>query len=440
MGSTTRLSRRTVLKGISLSGAIARVGLPPLAGMFNSNGTAYAAEGSGKARSRSAIEARFVLWFNGNGIPERYWIPAETGSDYRMTPCLTPLQGFKNDIHIITGLDNGIARLPGPGNDHHRSMSGLMTGTSYTGRGAGGPSIDQIIANKIGGDSRFRSLQIGVCRESHGDSINANMSWAGYDRALPPETIPQNLFDRIFGGREEGWINRKRSILDFVLEDAKHLKADLGKPDQLRLDEHLTSIRDLERAVISLPPQNSKVTEPESEADIYDYPKIAKVQTDLLVHALAARQTRTATYMLTKCQGLTRFPWLGHTALRHHDYTHANSSTPQGQRVLRDICRWHVEEFAYLLAKMKSLPEGNGTLLDHCCVLMMHEHAEANDHKNNGLAVILAGHTGGLKTGMHSKITQTIGDLHVTLADEVLKVPIGIGGFPSAEQKLAGIV
>src|SRR5262245_31586047 len=186
MAAKTTLSRRKLLKGISLSGAMVRVGLPPLAAMFNSNGTCYASTGS-------AIESRFVLWFNGNGIPERCWIPAETGRDYRLTPCLTPLQPFRDDIHIITGLDNPVARLPGPGNDHHRSMSGLMTGTSYTGRGAGGPSIDQILASKIAGNSRFRSLQIGVCRECHGDSINANMSWAGYDRALPPETIPHHL-------------------------------------------------------------------------------------------------------------------------------------------------------------------------------------------------------------------------------------------------------
>jgi hypothetical protein len=315
-----------------------------------------------------------------------------------------------------------------------------MTGTSYTGRGAGGPSIDQIIAEKIGGDSRFRSLQIGVCRECHGDSINANMSWAGYDSALPPETIPQNLFDRVFGAREEGWINRKRSILDFIREDASEVKSVLGKEDQVRLDEHLSAIRDLERAVVSLPPQDRGIKEPESETDITDYPKIAKVQTDLLVHALATRQTKVASYMLTKCQGLTRFPWLGYTALRHHDYTHTNPSSPQGQRILRDICRWHVEEFGYLLAKLKSVREGEGTLLDHCCVLFLHEHAEANDHKNNGLAAILAGHAGRLKTGMHSKLTQTIADLHFTLADEVLNARIGVRGFPSAERKVTGIV
>ncbi len=120
-----------------------------------------------------------------------------------------------------------------------------------------------------------------------------------------------------------------------------------------------------------------------------DWPRIAKLQSDLLVQALATGQTRVASYMLTKCQGLSRFPWLGYTAARHHDYTHADGKAPgadgaEGQRVLRDICRWHVEEFAYLVAKLKSIPEGDGTLLDHSCLVYVHEHAEANPHKNTG--------------------------------------------------------
>jgi hypothetical protein len=438
MRANRELSRRTLLKGATLTGALVRVGLPPLDAIFNPNGTAYAA-GTATA-SESSIESRFVLWFNGNGIPERYWIPAETGRNYRLTPCLAPLDGFRNDIHVITGLDNPVARLPGPGNDHHRSMSGLMTGTSYTGRGAGGPSIDQILANRLGGDYRFRSLQVGVCRECHGDSINAYMSWAGYDRALPPETTPQNLFDRIFGAKDQGWINRRRSILDFVRQDAQDVKKALGRSDQVRLDEHLSAIRDLERAIASLPPDYGHIKEPEDVADVMDYPRIAKVQTDLLVHALAARQTRVASYMLTKAQGLTRFPWLGYTALRHHDYTHTNPYSPQGQRILRDICRWHIEEFAYFLAKLKSIREGDGTLLDRCCIVYVHEHAEANDHKNNGLAMILAGHSGGLRTGRHSKFTQTVGDLYRTLAEDVFQTPLSGDVFPTATTKIAGVV
>jgi len=432
------LSRRRLLKGL-LSGAAIRVGLPPLAMMFNDSGTAYAAEVPAGGVRGAPIETRFLLWFNGNGVPERYWVPTETGPDYAPPPCLAPLKPFKNDIHVITGLDNPVGRAPGPGNDHHRSMSGLTTGTSYTGRGAGGPSIDQLIASRIGTDSRFRSLEIGVCQESHGENIHRNMSWAGYDRALPPELIPHNLFDRIFGAKEEGWVNRKKSILDAVQQGAGDLKRELGVSDVRRLDEHLTSIRELERAVTSLPPEYSRVSRPEEDGDMRDYPRIAKIQTDLLVHALAARQTRVASYMLTKCQSLVRLPWLGYTALRHHDYTHTQADSPQGQRILRDICRWHVEEFAYLLAKLKSIPEGDGSLLDHCCIAFIHEHAEANAHKNNGLPVILAGHAGGLKTGCHTKIAANISDLYVTLADEVVGARLGEKGFPTADRKLTEI-
>ncbi|MGH9720037.1 MAG: DUF1552 domain-containing protein, partial [Bryobacteraceae bacterium] len=366
MPQRIRVSRRKFLRG---AGTV--IALPPLAAMFDGNGIAYAA--SGKVATPVKPETRFVLWFNGNGVVERFWIPTETGPGYALTPCLAPLAPFRNDIHIITGLDNPAARMPGPGNDHHRSMSALVSGTSFTGRGAGGPSIDQVIASKIGGETRFRSLQIGVSQESFGESIQRNLSWGGRDRALPPEMIPHKLFDRIFGARDEGWIRRKRSVLDAVREDASSLKTSLGKQDQTRLDEHLSSIRDVERAISTLPPEYAKVEEPEMGGDMKDWPRIAKLQTGLMVHALATGQTRVASYMLTKCQGLSRFPWLGYTAARHHDYTHRDGKAPgydgpDGQRIMRDICRWHVEEFAYLVAKLKSIPEGDGTLLDRCCL------------------------------------------------------------------------
>lgn len=434
----SRISRRRLLRGLTLSGG-AWVGLPPLVAMFNSAGSAYAAEPAlaGKV-TEAPIENRFVLWFNGNGIPERYWIPAETGANYSLTPCLAPLAPFRNDIHVITGLDNFAAGLPGPGNGHHNSMSGLMTCTRFTGRGAGGPSIDQAIATKIGGESRFRSLQLGVAQESFGESIQRNMSWSGFDRAIPPEMLPDRLFDRLFGRREEGWVNRKRSILDVVLEDAAALKKELPKDDQARVDEHLASVRDVERAIASLPPEYRRIDPPEYE-DMKDWPRIAKLQSELLANALITRQTRVASYMLTKCQSICRFPWLGFTAARHHDYTHADGRAPgadgvEGQRIMRDICRWHVEEFAYLLGRLKSTPEGDGNLLDHCCLVYVHEHAEANPHKNNGLGLIVAGHAGRLATGMHTESTGTVGDLYVTLADEVMHA--GIGTFPTFNRKL----
>ena len=433
-----RLSRRTLLKGLSLAQAPIAVGLPPLVSMFNSTGTAYAA-----GKTEVPIESRFVLWFNGNGIPERYWIPTETGPDFKLSPCLKPLAAFRDQLHVLSGLDNAAAAMPGPGNGHHNSMSALMSCTTFTGRGCGGPSIDQAIAQKIGGESRFRSLQIGVSQESFGESIQRNMSWSGYERALPPEMIPHKLFDRLFGAREEGWVNRKRSILDAVREDAQSLKKGLPTDDAQRVDEHLSSIRDLERAIAGLPPEYRRIDPPEAEGDMKDWPRIAKLQSDLLANALITRQTRVASYMLTKCQGLARFPWLGYTAARHHDYTHQDGKAPgadgmDGQRILRDICQWHVEEFAYLMAKLKSIPEGDGTLLDHTCLLFTHEHAEANSHKNNGLAAIVAGAKGKLATGQHSKVTGTVGDLYLTLADDVMKA--GLGKFPTATKKMSEVL
>src|SRR5689334_14379147 len=245
----TRVSRRTLLKGLTLSHLPIWIGLPPLDIMFNHLGTAYAAEPGGAGKTNAPIETRFLFWFNGNGIPEKYWIPEDTGPGYTLTPCLEPLAPFKKDVHVITGLDNPAARLPGPGNDHHRSMSALMSGTQFTGRGTGGASFDQMLAEKLGGESRFRSLQLGVSQESFGESIQRNMSWSGRDRPLPPEMLPHRLFDRLFGSREPYWVERKKSILDAVGDEARSLRSALGHGDRQRLDEYLTSVRSLERSV-----------------------------------------------------------------------------------------------------------------------------------------------------------------------------------------------
>ena len=180
------------------------------------------------------------------------------------------------------------------------------------------------------------------------------MSWAGYDRALPPEMLPQPALRPSLRFPRCRLDQPQASVLDAVQEDAAGLRNALGREDQTRLDEHLSSIRDLERAIATLPPEYRRVDPPESDGDMKDWPKIARLQSDLLVHALASGQTRVASYMLTKCQGLTRFPWLGYTAARHHDYTHRDGKAPgadgpDGQRIMRDICRWHVEEFAYLV-------------------------------------------------------------------------------------------
>jgi hypothetical protein len=431
------------LKGLTASQIQVIVGLPPLVSLFNSAGTAYAAEAS-PTKKTAPFEKRFVLWFNGNGIPERYWIPEQTGPDYETTSCLTPIARLRDHVHVLSGLDNSAVGNAG-GDGHSTSMSALMTCTNYTGRSPGGPSVDQIIARKLAAETRFRSLQVGVSQECFGSSIHKNMSWAGPDRPLPPEEIPHRLFDRLFGAKDQGWINRKRSVLDAVYQDAGLLRRGLPKEDAQRLDEHLSSIRDVERAITSLPPEYREVAKPDEDFDMKDWPRIAKIQSDLLAYALATRQTRVASYMLTKCQGLARFPWLGHNEARHHDYTHADGKAPGedgpvGQRILRDICRWHVEEFAYLVAKLKSIPEGDRTVLDNTCLVFVHEHAEANIHKNSGVIALVAGSRDRLAHGRHTRAMGTIGDLYRTLADGVLDAGLGSEAFPTSGKRLTELL
>jgi hypothetical protein len=414
------------------------VGVPPLISMFNSAGTAYAADAAARTRDAGAIDKRFVIWFNGNGIPERYWIPSTTGVDYDITPCLTPVGRLKDDILVLSGLDNTYGA-----NGHPQSLCALTTCTRLSSTGPSAPSLDQVLAGKIGGNSRFRSLQIGVSQESFGGATQKNMSWAGPNRPLPPEEIPHRLFDRLFGARDLGWVARKRSILDAVAKEGALLRKGLPKEDEMRLDEHLSSIRDLERAIVSLPPDYQKVTPPEEDFDMKDWPRVAKLQSDLLAYAFATGQTRVASYMLTKCQGLARFPWLGHTAARHHDYTHKDGKAPgekgeEGQRILRDICRWHVEEFVYLVAKLKSIPEGDHSLLDNTVLMYVHEHAEAGPHKSSGMIALVAGSKEKLTLGRHTKIAGTIGDLYTTLFDGVMGT--GLGKMPTANRQLTEIL
>ena len=356
-----------------------------------------------------------------------------------MTPCLSPLAPFRDDIHVVSGLDNPNGRTSGAGNAHERSMSALVSGEKFTGQGAGAASIDQKIAAKIGGDTRFRSLQIGVCQESFGTSIQRNMSWAGKDRPLPPEIIPHRLFDRLFGVRDYGWVDRKTSVLDAVNEQARRLEGALGRDDARRVGEYLSSIRDMERSIAGRPEEYAKnVDEPEAGGDPKDYPRIAKLQSDLLAHAFVSGQTRVASYMLTKCQSLTRFPWLGLSFARHHEYSHVGGAhRDRQQEIMRDICRWHVQEFAYLVAKLKATPEGAGNVLDHTALLFVHEHAEANSHKNSGHAAIIAGHAGRLAMGGHSRLVGTIGDLYRTVAAEI---GAELDEFPTSDRKLSGLV
>ena len=326
---------------------------------------------SGKDSEASAIPTRFVLWFNGNGIPEKYWIPLETGPRFHDDAVPVSAGAVSQRYSRHHGLDNPAARLPGPGNDHHRSMSALVSGTQFTGRGAGGPSIDQAIAAQ---DRRRFAIPLaadrcvpGVVRREH----SAQYELGGLrSRAAAGDAAEQAVrppFRRAW--TRAGSIARS-SILDAVQEDAARCARRSDATIRCASKSTCASIRDVERAIASLPPEYRSVDPPEADGDMKDWPQDLAGCRAICWCMLSPRgQTRVASYMLTKCQGLSRFPWLGYTAARHHDYTHARrqgsgSDGADGQRIMRDICRWHVEEFAYLIGKLKSTPEGDGNVLD----------------------------------------------------------------------------
>ena len=226
-------------------------------------------------------------------------------------------------------------------------------------------------------------------------------------------------------------------------QDATALKKKLPADDQARVDEHLSGIRDLERAIAGLPPEYRRVDPPDFDGDMKDWPRIAKLQSDLLVQALATRQTRVASYMLTKCQSITRFPWLGYTSARHHDYTHADGKAPGADGVegsascaISAAGTWRSSRT--WSRSWSRCRKATARCSITRCLVYVHEHAEANPHKNSGLAMIVAGGSPKLARGAHTRITGTVGDVYVTVADEV--VGAGIGKFPTATKKLGSLL
>ena len=400
-----RLSRRFFLKGVTATQAPVLLGLPPLVSMFNSTGTAYAAETTATwclSRSGSSFGSTATAFRSATGFPTR---PGRTTT---LTPCLSPLARLRDDVHVLSGLDNS-AIVNTAFDGHATAMSGVMTCTRYSGRGPCGPSIDQVLAGKLGSETRFRSLQVGVSQESlrrrHAEEHELGRARpcvaAGGDSA----SSVRPRFRREGRRVDQAQAQRPRCRAAGEPTLLRRACPKRTRPAWMSISRRCVTWSAPSRRCL---PTIENVAEPGEDFDMKDWPRVAKIQSDLLAYALATRQTRIASYMLTKCQGLARFPWLGHTAARHHDYTHKDGKAPgstgaEGQRILRDICRWHVDEFAYLVGKLKSIPEGDGTVLDNTLLVFVHEHAEANIHKASGMIAILAGSKDRLVLGRHTR-------------------------------------
>ena len=389
-------SRRRFLRGV-VAGSLVSLALPRL--------RAHAACG--------VLPKRFGLFFWGNGMLPELWTPTGEGADFTLSEQLMPLAGHQGKICVVTGTNvmvpNAIA--------HSSGAAGILTGAPLLIEGSDdtvmSPTIDQVIAGKVGGETVYRSIQTTV------DPSQGGWSYSGPNSRNPPESSPFAFYERLFGETfrepgEEGQVDPslglRRSVLDAVVEDADELYTQLGQEDRERLEHHLDGIRDLEKRLAKLeedPPELkacARPSSPEAEyPDIDGRPQLAlknQIMAELIAMALACDQTRVFAHFFSSPVADLLYPGMsaGHHALTHDE--------PDPQPEVNAITTMCMEAYADLLTALDAVPEGDGTLLDNCIILACSEVSWGRTHSLSGMPLVLAGGgCGRLRTGWHHRGT-----------------------------------
>ena len=415
MSQEQNISRRTVLRGLGAS-----LALPFLEVMSP-------AVAAAESVSAAGAPVRMAFCFVPNGVNLKNWIPESAGSDYKMPWSLQPLSAVRDDLLVLTGLTHDKGRANGDGaGDHARSASVFLTGAqAVKTHGSGirvGMSVDQAAAREIGDLTKFSSLELGCdggrnsgnCDSGYSCAYSNNISWTSETTPNSKEVDPRRAFDRLFGNgkqREEAEnkarrLSRRLSILDFVLDDARRLNSRLGSQDRGKLDEYFSGVRDLEKRLAKVH-SSSSATDVEAPAGLPDasgrrmaFKQHVNLMTDLMVLAFQADVTRVSSLMFARAGSNRSYREVsvpdGHHGLSHHQSRESNLEK------IRRIDRFHVEQFAYFVERLKSVREGDGTLLDNCMILYGSGISDGNRHNNENLPLVLAGRGGGsIDTGRH---------------------------------------
>ncbi|WP_164012493.1 DUF1552 domain-containing protein [Pyxidicoccus trucidator] len=422
MSKKFQLSRRTLLRG---AGAL--MALPVLEQMLP--GTARAATGP--------VPRRLAVFYTPNGIHMPKWTPTGTGANWALTPTLAPLAAVKSDLLVLSGLAN-FPGLP-DGDGHHAAGTAAFLSCAKAFKTEGtdfkaGISMDQVIARSLAARkaTRFASLElgndagkgIGNCDSGYACPYANNIAWAGPTTPVAKETRPKAAFDRLFAGFDPGasqaTVEKRRaygkSIIDFVREDANSLKTQLGSSDLRKLDEYFTSVRDLEKQVEAIEADGPSCNPGTAPADNEDPRVKTKAMMDLIVLAFQCDLTRVATFMLANARSNKVYGFLGLSG-GHHTYSH-HQKVQANYDALSIIDRWEVEQYAYLLQRMKGIQEADGkTLLDNSMVYFSSEVADGNSHEHKNLPVLLAGSGGGALTpGRHVRYNGApLANLYISL-------------------------
>jgi len=399
------LDRRTLLRGL-LGATGVSIALPALEIMLNANGDAYADE--------SGFPTRFGWWFFGNGVHADRWVPATSGvgDDWSLSEELAPLASVKEHLTVVSGLKvyhtNAVPHGTGPAGILTGRPLGVI-GDSFSNSSLGAGTIDQTIAAEIGNDTLFRSLEIAVERSDN------SLSYSGPGQTNPPEYNPKALFERLFGdsfvapGDEpiiDPTLSLRRSVLDAVSQDSKSLQARVGAADRIRLEQHFDNIRGLEKQIAKLqedPPNLAACAEPGAPLDEYPdengFPQmstISRVMSDLLAMSLACDQTRVFAFQFSRPVGNVLYPG---ASAGHHQLTH---DEPGDQPQVTDIIKQIITEFEYTVQALKSVQEGDSTLLDHSAVLLFSDCSFGKSHAIDNYPLVVAGSASGrLHNNMH---------------------------------------
>jgi hypothetical protein len=422
------IPRRTFLKGVGAS-----LALPLLDGMV----PAMAAVGDSKGVNRLS----FV--YVPNGIIMDKWTPATEGAGFELTPILEQIAPFRDQMLVLSGLDcKGANPQPGEGGgDHERGSGAFLTGSHPKKTGGAdiqaGTSVDQIAAQELGKQTELASLEItldfaefvGGCDPGYSCAYTNTLCWRTPTTPIPMENNPRAVFERMFGSSDTtdpaertARMRKERSILDAIAQDVARLQTGLGPADRRKLTEYLEAVRDVERRIAKAEQQSAQelptlarpVGIPGSFQEHYE------LMTDLQALAFQTDKTRVITFLVAHEQSTRPYPEIG-IPDPHHPLTHHSGDKEKIAKVVQ-IQTYHAKMFSYFLEKMRSTPDGEGSLLDHMMIVYGGSISDANIHKHEDLPILLmGGGDGRLKSGRHIRYPKDtpVTNLFLTLLDNL---------------------
>jgi len=403
------LARRTFLRGAGVT-----LSLPLLESMVPAL--------TALAQTAAVPRLRLGFSFMPHGAVMANWTPATEGA-LELSPILSPLEPYKNQVVVLSNLAHAMAGPQGPGDnggDHTRCPAVFLNGV-HPKRTDGadilaGTTIDQIAASKIGQDTLLPSLElaiedysglVGSCDVGFSCTYMNTISWRTPTAPMPMEINPRIVFDRMFGDgatadERRRRIETQRSILDAVTSQVRRLQGGLGSGDRNRVAEYLDTVREIERRIELAEKRASENLEvPISPRGIPDdFVEHTKLMFDLMTIAFQADITRISTFMMAREVSYRTFPMLGISEAFHPASHHQNS--PERLAQLTKIQTFHVALWSYWLEKLRATPDGDGNLLDHSLLLYGGAMSNSNVHNHSPLPILVAGGaTGLMKGGRH---------------------------------------